>query len=99
MKKRMVLADLDSEYLNHIAGYFMEHAPQLEQNLFTKSEKLRTYLERGEAADILVISEDMLDAVHSNLGEKRQNSAFINHGAERRICSCKKISENTKSVE
>ena len=56
MKKRMVLADLDSEYLNHIAGYFMEHAPQLEQNLFTKSEKLRTYLERGEAADILVIS-------------------------------------------
>mgnify|MGYP004704744927 FL=1 len=70
MKKRMVLADLDSEYLNHIAGYFMEHAPQLEQNLFTKSEKLRTYLERGEAADILVISEDMLDAVPSNLGEK-----------------------------
>ena len=48
MKKRMVLADLDSEYLNHIAGYFMEHAPQLEQNLFTKSEKLRTYLERGK---------------------------------------------------
>ena len=40
MKKRMVLADLDSEDLNHIAGYFMEHAPQLEQNLFTKSEKL-----------------------------------------------------------
>ncbi len=75
-EKRMVLADLDSEYLNHIAGYFMEHAPQLEQNLFTKSEKLRTYLERGEAADILVISEDMLDAVPSNLGEKRPKFCF-----------------------
>lgn len=70
MKKKMILADIDSDYLNHIAGYFMEHAPQLELNLFTKLEKLQGYLESGEIPDILVVSEEMLEAIPAKLSEK-----------------------------
>lgn len=70
MKKNMILADLDSDYLNHIAGYFMEHAPQIELNLFTKPERLQAYLESGGMIDILVVSEEMMPAIPEKVNEK-----------------------------
>lgn len=59
MKKTMILADKDEMYLNNLANYFMEKAPQLELITFTKSDKLAEYLGRGNAADILAIDETM----------------------------------------
>lgn len=59
MKKTMILADKDEMYLNNLANYFMEKAPQLDLVTFTRSDKMAEYLSRGETADILAIDETM----------------------------------------
>ena len=42
VKKQLILADRDELYLTNLSNYFMEKNPQLEQNIFTKKEKLIT---------------------------------------------------------
>ena len=61
VKKKLILADQDELYLTNLSNYFMEKNPQLEQNLFTKKDKLAAYLESGETADILAVDEKFAD--------------------------------------
>ena len=62
VKKQLILADRDELYLTNLSNYFMEKNPQLEQNIFTKKEKLIDYLENGGSADILAVDEGFADA-------------------------------------
>lgn len=62
VKKQLILADRDELYLTNLSNYFMEKNPQLEQNIFTKKEKLIDYLENGGSADILAVDESFADA-------------------------------------
>ena len=61
VKKQLILADRDELYLTNLSNYFMEKNPQLEQNIFTKKEKLMAYLENGGSADILAVDENFAD--------------------------------------
>lgn len=60
IKRQMILADSDSTYLEKLANYFMEKAPQLELNVFTEKQLLKEYLMKAEA-DILVVDENFID--------------------------------------
>lgn len=59
-KRQMILADSDSAYLERLANYFMEKAPQLELNIFTDKQLLKKYLENAKD-DILVADETFID--------------------------------------
>lgn len=57
IKKKMILADEDEQYLKEVRHEFMERVSQLELITFTKKEKLYQFLKQGSEADILVIDE------------------------------------------
>lgn len=57
MRKKLVLADEDEQYLKELRYEFMEKAPQLDLITFTQREKLCQYFEQGGVADILVVDE------------------------------------------
>lgn len=61
VKRKLILADPDELYLTNLSNYFMEKNPQLEQNIFTKKEKLISYLQNGGTADILAFDESFAD--------------------------------------
>lgn len=60
IKRQMILADSDSVYLERLANYFMEKAPQLELKIFTDKYLLKEYLENA-GDDILVADESFID--------------------------------------
>ena len=68
MKKKLLLADHDSEYLREISYYFMEYVPQFELVLFTKEDTLLQYLQREEPGDVLVLDEQFADEKTASLG-------------------------------
>ena len=57
---------------------------------FTKSEKLRTYPSVGKQQIFWLLVKICWMQYLQTWAKNDQNSAFINHGVERRICSCKK---------
>lgn len=57
IKKKLVLADKDELYLVNLSNYFMENAPQLELNIFTREDKLHQYLADVADADIVLVDE------------------------------------------
>lgn len=63
IKKKMVLADVDEQYLKELRYEFMEKAPQLDLITFTKKEKIYEYFEQGSVADILVIDEGFAEEI------------------------------------
>lgn len=66
IRKKIVLADEDEQYLKEIRYEFMEKANQLELITFTRREMLVQYLEQGGEADILVVDEGLAEAVPKN---------------------------------
>ena len=61
MKKKLLLADHDHEYMKELSYYFMEQVPQFELVLFTKEETLLQYLQREEPRDVLVLDEQFVN--------------------------------------
>lgn len=57
IRKKIVLADEDEQYLKEVRYEFMEKVSQLELITFTKRAMLVQYLEQGGEADILVVDE------------------------------------------
>ena len=80
IKRQMILADSDSVYLERLANYFMEKAPQLELNIFTDKQLLKKYLENAKE-DILVVDETFIDPdmrISSNISVCLALSASMN---------------------
>ncbi len=69
MKKKLLLADYDSEYLRELSYYFMEQVPQFELALFTKEDTLLAYLKGEEPGDVLVLDEQLANEKISSLAD------------------------------
>lgn len=67
VRKNLILADEDEQYLRELRCEFMEKAPQLNLNTFTNKEKLYQFLNENGKADILVVDEKMVDPTLTNL--------------------------------
>lgn len=61
MKKKLLFADHDHEYMKELSYYFMEQVPQFELVLFTKEETLLQYLQGEEPRDVLVLDEQFVN--------------------------------------
>lgn len=61
IRRKIILADEDSLYIENISNYMMEKHPQLELNIFTRKDSLVRYLEGGGTADILILDEKLAD--------------------------------------
>lgn len=57
IKKKLILADCDEMYLNSLSNYFMEKAPQLELNIFTRKDLLYQYLDKNHENKVLIVDE------------------------------------------
>lgn len=60
IRKKMILADEDEQYLKEISHEFMEKVSQVELITFTKKENLYQFLKQGGESDILVVDERLV---------------------------------------
>lgn len=67
IRKKVILADEDEQYLREIRYAFMEIAPQIDLVTFTSRQKVYEYLEQGGKSDILVVDEQLAGEQLKNL--------------------------------